>query len=509
MAVTRKKIDLSVERSILTGMVVSDRFLQEIIPMYKPDLLEISFGTIVAKWCITHFNKYEKAPKELIQDVFHTWSRTTENNDQVKYVEAFLATLSDEYEHAEKFNVDYMLDKAITYFKIRSLKVLAEDIVYNLDNNDLESAEANLNEFQKVEKINSPGIDVFDDEDAWRDAFDVNTDVLFTIPGKLGEMLNGQFTRDSFVSLMGVAKIGKTWNLTFLAQCAIRAKCNVAMFQVGDLSQGQMMLRNGIYFTQRSNKPKYCGDLLIPVLDCELNQKDLCHDIKGRMSKCGCYDDDDICSYDDAPKNYQPCDYCVGRKGNFKGAVWHEKRRPVRPLTWQEAYKAAQDYKVKHKAKRYKLSTHSSRSMNVAGILAQLDTWERLEGWIPDVIVIDYADILAPERKGNKESRDDINETWMALRGLSQKKHCCVITATQANGAAINQKTVSREHYSSDRRKYDHVTAMYGLSQTNEEKRKGITRWGAIVLREDDWDTDYQVSVLGCLQIGRPYLADF
>lgn len=510
MAVTRKKVDLSVERSILTGMVVSDRFLQELLPLYNPDLLEMTHGVIIADWCVNHFKKYEQAPGILIQDVFKTWQRTVNNPERVKYVELFLSSLSDEYEHAEKFNVEYMLDKAVDYFKVRSLKVLAEDIIYNLDNNDLLSAEVSLNEYQRVEKINSPGIDVFDDQDAWRDAFDVNTDTLFTLPGQLGEMMNSQFTRDSFIALMGIAKIGKTWNLTFLAQQAVKAKNNVAMFQVGDLSQGQMMLRNGIYLTKRSNKPKYCGELLIPVLDCELNQKDLCHDIKGRMSPCGCYDsDDELMSVDDAPTMYQPCDYCYGKKGEFKGAVWYEKRRPVRPLTWQEAYKAAQDYKTRHKTKRYKLSTHSSRSMNVAGIVAQLDTWERLEGWIPDVIIIDYADILAPERKGNKESRDDINETWMALRGLSQKKHCCVITATQANGAAINQKTVGREHYSGDRRKFDHVTGMFGLSQTNEEKRRGITRWGAIVLREDDWDADYSVNVLGCLQVGSPYIADF
>jgi hypothetical protein len=506
MAISRKKIDLSVERSILTGMIVSDRFLQEIIPIYKPELLEITHGTILAKWAINHFNKYEKAPKELVQDIFTVWSKTTTSSEQIKYVESFLATLSDEYEHAEKFNVDYMMDKAITYFKTRSLKVLAEDITYNLENNDLESAELNLAEYQKVEKVYAPGIDVYDDIDAWQDAFK-HSETLFKLPGKLGAMMNGQFTRDSFVALMGVAKSGKSWCLTFLAQSAVKAGCNVAMFQAGDLSQGQTMLRNGIYLTQRSNKQKYCEDLLIPILDCELNQKDECS-LKERKSKCGCCEDGLVLSLDDAPTDYEPCDICYAKKG-FKGAVWHYRRRSVRPLTWQEAYKAAQDYKAKYKTKHYKLSTHPSRSISVSGILSQLDTWERLEGWIPDVIVVDYADILAPERKGNKEVRDDINENWIALRGLAQKRHCCVITATQANGAAINQKVLGREHYSGDRRKYDHVTAMYSLNQTGEEKRKGVMRWGCMMSRDESYDPDHLVNVLGCLQIGRPYLDSY
>ena len=510
MPIKRHKVDLSVEKSILTGIIMSSKYLCEVIPLYHPDLLEINYSSIIARWCIQHYRKYEEAPGILIQDLFKTWQKTATDKEQVKYIENFLASLSDEYEHATKFNVEYLLDKTVLYFKERSLKLLSEDINYHLENKDLQAAEETYLDFRKVEKIISSGIDVLDDENAWRDAFDVNTDILFTVPGKLGtSLLNSQFTRDSFISLMGIAKIGKTWNLTFLAHCAVRARCNVAMFQVGDLSQGQMMLRNGIYITRRSNKTKYCGELLLPVLDCQNNQKNVCTSRK-RKGKFGCYDTENVLLTYDEAVGYVPCTECRSiPKSTFKGAIWHEKRRPVRPLTWQEAYKAAQEYKQRTNAKRFKLSTHSSRSVSVAGIKSQLETWERLENWIPDVIIIDYADILAPERKGNKEGRDDINETWMALRGLSQEKHCCVITATQANGSAINEKSVGRQHYANDRRKYDHCTAMFGLSQTHEEKRKGLIRWGAIVIREDEWDEEYQINVLGCLAIGRPYLDSY
>lgn len=506
----RTKVDMSTEKSIITGAILSERFLRELIPIYHQDLIEIPYGSIVIKWCIEYFNTYGKAPVETIEDIYDTWAKNNPNEEQAKFIKGFLATLSDEYEHAEKFNAEYLMDKTVAYFKARSYKILAEDLDYYLSKNDIESAENSYRDFQKIEKTCSPGIDIFDDEDAWRNAFDTNTETLFKVPGRLGELINTQLTRDSFISLMAVAKLGKSWNLEFLANQAIRARCNVAKFQVGDLSQSQTMMRTGIFLTQRSNKTKYCGKLLIPVVDCENNQKNLCGNTE-RRSKVGCYTTDGIMLDPEDAKGYVPCNHCHEKQGygkgtEFKGTVWYNRRRPVRVLTWQEAYAAAQDFKKVHKAKRYKLSTHTSRSLSVTGIIQQLDAWERLEGWIPDVVIIDYADILAPERKGNKESRDDVNETWMALRGLSQSKHCCVITATQANGAAIKEKTVSREHYSSDRRKFDHVTAMYGLSQTPEEKRKGIVRWGAIVVREDEFDVDAHVNVIGSLAIGRPYL---
>lgn len=505
----RQKIDLSLEKSILTGLIISGRFLREVAPLYHPDLFEIPYAPIVANWAIDHYQKYEDAPKVLIQDIFDTWKRSNPNEEQSRFIEGFLTTLSDEYEHAEKFNAEYLIDKTIAYFKARSYKILAEDLTYYLDKNDMESVEKSYLDFQKIEKVCSNGIDVFDDEDAWRDAFADTGEPLFKVPGKLGSMLNEELKRDSFVAIMALAKSGKSWNLTFLADCAVRARCNVAMFQAGDLSQGQTMMRNGIYITQRSNKKKYCETLYIPVLDCENNQKNLCGN-PSRQGKKGCYDSGDIIMHYDDATGYVPCSHCSGKPtGQFKGAVWHYKRRPVRSLTWQEAYRAAQEYKARHKAKRYKLSTHSARSLSVSNVKQILDNWERLEGWVPDVILIDYADIMAPERKGNKENRDDINETWMALRGLSQDRHCLVITATQANGMAIKEKSISREHYSGDRRKYDHCTAMYALSQTPEEKRKGVTRWGAIVVREDAWDAEHYVSVLGSLEIGRPYLASF
>lgn len=512
MGIKRRKIDTSLEKSILTGMIISDRFLREVLPLYHPDLLEIPFGPIVAKWCLRHFDKYEEAPGILVQDIFDTWRRSNPEPEQVTYIEQFLATLSDEFERGDKFNAEYLVDKTVQYFKARSLKLLSEDIKACLDDNDVEEAEKCLIDFRKVEKVLCEGVDVFDDEDAWREAFDTNTDVLFTLPGALGKMMNEQFVRESLIGLMGIAKIGKTWNLEFLAMAAVKARCNVAMFQAGDLSQGQMMVRNGIYITQRSNKKKYCGEILIPTLDCKHNQKDTCPNRRKRVNRISLQDTDgEPMPFEEADKlGYVPCIECQNEpKGPFKGAVWHTKRRPVRPLTWQEAYKAAQEYKKRINAKRFKLSTHANKTLNVAKIETILDSWERLEGFIPDVIIVDYPDIMAPERKGNKETRDDSNETWMALSGLRQKRKCCVIVATQANGSAIKEESVGREHYANDRRKYDHCTAMYGLSQTAEEKRKGITRWGTILAREDDWDSEHKVTVLGCLQIGRPYLDSY
>ena len=506
--IKRKKIDVTLEKSILTAMIVSDRFLKDIIPIYSSDLFEISFGPIVANWCKSYFDTYKKAPSAEIQDIFDQWKRKDPDPDQVEYIEEFLAKLSEEYEYADKINVEYLIDKTIKHFKAQSLRLLASDINANLSQNNIEEAEQALNSFKVVEKLVTPGIDPFETEETVLRAFEEQEEPLFKLPGELGKHLNTQFTRDSYIILAGPEKRGKSFWLIYFAMQAQRCRCNVAFFSVGDMSELQVVKRMAISIAKKSDKRKYCGELLIPVLDCEYNQKDTCTK-RYRTCKTGCYDEDgELLDFHEA-KGYKPCTYCSKPPllKDFKGASWYQKRDAVTPLTGHEAYRTMQTYKKKVRAKAFKLSTHPNSSVNVSDIDRVLDSWERLEGFVPDVIVIDYQDILKKEREATAENRHD--ETGKALRRLSQERHCCVITATQTNRASYFVKNITSEHIADDKRKLAHATAVYALNQEPAEKRKGVMRIGPMVIREDSYDIDEQVTILQCLQIGSPYIASY
>lgn len=506
--IKRKKIDTSLEQQILIGCIMSDRFIKEIIPLYKPDLMDIEYAPIIMTWCIDYFTQYGKAIQHDITDVFEIWERNAENEEQVKFIEKFLTGLSDEYAHSDKFNVDYVLDKVLNHFKKKSLKNLADDLIYSLEQDSLEDAVSCLDDFKIVERISAEGIDPFDDQEAIQNAFESKAEPLFKIPGELGKLMNDDFCRDSFVTLMGPEKRGKSFWLMFFAMMAQRNRCNVALFQVGDMSEAQMTRRMHISLSKKSDLPKYCGPLKIPVLDCEHNQKATC-ELRHRTSKVGCYgDDNEKLSLEDAV-GYVPCTACLKPKPkNFKGAVWHYLRGEVDPLNWREAFKAGEAYKKKVRAKGFKLATFANDSINVKGIRRVLETWERVEGFVPDVIVIDYADILAPEdHKEDTRSRE--NTRWKALRRLSQEKHVCLITATQTNRESYNAPMIKIEHAGEDKRKFAHVTAAYALNQTMEEKQQGIMRIAPLVVREDAYDAERNVTVLQCLQIGSPYISSY
>ena len=64
------------------------------------------------------------------------------------------------------------------------------------------------------------------------------------------------------------------------------------------------------------------------------------------------------------------------------------------------------------------------------------------------------------------------NEIWKNLRALSQSRNCLVLTATQADAKSYEKNVLTMSNYSEDKRKFAHVTAMYGLNQDKHGREK-------------------------------------
>jgi replicative DNA helicase len=132
----------------------------------------------------------------------------------------------------------------------------------------------------------------------------------------------------------------------------------------------------------------------------------------------------------------------------------------------------------------------------------QADQWCQ-EGWVPDVVVIDYADILAPMHSTD-EGREQINKTWKAMRALSQSGHALVATATQSSAKGYSANILTRKEFSDDKRKMAHVTAMIGINISEEEKENGLMRLNYIVLRDDEFVSTKCIHVASAIDLMNP-----
>lgn len=195
-------------------------------------------------------------------------------------------------------------------------------------------------------------------------------------------------------------------------------------------------------------------------------------------------------------------------KGCRVASVEMEDKEFETALSWRKAWKACQKFlerKVKTSQSMWKLSCHPNSTLTVNGIRSILSGWER-EGWTPDVVVVDYADILGSDHP-KLDYRHQINETWKALRALSQSLHCLLITASQTDADAYRRNTITRSNFSEDKRKLAHVTGMIGLNQTPEEGEQGIIRLNWIVRRESSFRETQCVHVAGALGLANPAVA--
>ncbi len=477
-----------------------------------PEYFEIPYVSMISEWCLDYFDQFKSAPSKRIEDIFYDRVSKGLDEDLKEQIEDFLTNLSDNYETGSPEDLEFLVTRTETRMQHQALKFLAEDVDEELRKGNPVRAAEILREFTLPKQIEVTAIDPHKNHKVIRDAFLYANKPLFTYPGDLGQFWNDQFVEDSFISILGPEKIGKSWWLMDLAHRARRCHNDVAFFQVGDMSERQMTLRMATHLAQRNYRQKYCGDQFIPILDCENNQNGKCNlsdyfdedekvagmnwqdSVLGTLKK---YEHHDICLECQKERSEDP-------NMRFVPTAWYEKTL-VRKLYYPEAIEIMDRFARRTK-KTMKLSTHSNTSINIADIRNILKQWEDSEGFMPKVIVIDYADILAPEPGGAGQYRHQINETWKAMRALSQDYHCCLITATQADANANSQRSLTVANFSEDKRKHAHLTAEFSLNQTPEEKIRGVMRLGTLLARETEINPKKEITVLQNLAMGRPII---
>jgi len=331
-----------------------------------------------------------------------------------------------------------------------------------------------------------------------------------TFPGALGRMLNDELCRDKLFAVLGPEKRGKSFWLNEIAFRASLARRNVALFQIGDMSKEQVIVRLGVRLTGRSNRKRYCEEHPSPVPDCLLNQLGTCE--RRKRSRSSIIEKRGVKTIHEAYESgveHEPCTKC-SKEFDFRGSFWYESIPDVKTLTWRETFKAGQKFLSRIRGRDFRLSAHASDQLSVSGLKLILDNWESFDGFVPDVIVIDYADNLAPESEdARKDVRHQENHKWKMLRGLSLERHCLVATATQAASRGYGKVSLEMDDYSEDKRKHGHVTAEIGLNQTLDEKRAKLMRINFIVQREGEFFSEDSVVVGMDLGRGRPVLFSY
>lgn len=129
----------------------------------------------------------------------------------------------------------------------------------------------------------------------------------------------------------------------------------------------------------------------------------------------------------------------------------------------EEIYEKIQDLEGNLIVKEY-----PTKSSSVNTLKYHLEKMKN-RGFTPDVIIVDYADLLRPS-SNLREKRHELETIYEQLRALAQVHKCCVWTASQTNRSGLNAEVITMESISEAFNKCFVADFIFSISRTAEDK---------------------------------------
>lgn len=434
-----ERYDGEPERTILISFITSVEFLAKVSPKWDMTLFRSEWSAIIGDWCVSYFKKHGRAPGKKIVSLFHTWAEKSQNEDVRKSINRLLVSLSRQYDSlAEEVVISYSLELAEGYFNLVGIEKHIEDLKLDKERGHTENALVKAEAFRRLVFTEDAGIDVFRDKEAQRNALERRSKALIRYKDGLGAFFQDELCEGSLICLVAPMKVGKSYYMLDMGWKAQRQGKNVAYFQIGDLSQDQVMQR---FQCRAAYRP-----------------------IKARLVR-------------------MPISICPAQHGLAQ--VDFDVKPYDKDMTVEEGQAAYEKAVKDEKHLRFRLCWRPTLSVSIADIKKQLDTWERNEGWKAQVIVIDYSENLGPVNP-KKTELFQVEESWALMSQLREEKKACVITAIQAPKEAFNAWVMTRRHFSKNKMIFAHATAIIGINITDEEKKNQTARLNIIAWRGED-----------------------
>lgn len=448
--------DNSQTRYVVRAMIMDDTVCGRLSDLWTREGLFYSdemnrFG----QWSVDFYRKFGESPKHHIKKIFEDWEQTTGySKEVVQSHESLLSWLSYEQDQAQNSeNSEFLMDRVQSYLNQTKLDRCIVELQTLKQTGRIDDAWNKIEESRRLILADDEPTAAADDVEIWEGVYAPETQAsLLHYPEAAGKFIQGRFCRGELYAFLAPEKSGKTTFLTDAIYRALRRHWNVAAFDVGDGSQREMLGRLGVRAAKIPNRK---------------------HDVR-------------------IPKNFVSDVEVVYDDVHF--------RELIQDYQGFQAVRSTSAHPQAIQAKSYPNNT-----CKVSTIHDQLSKWKRKMGWIPDVIVIDYADILAPP-PGCKDRIEKIDETWKELRQLTQTWNVLGLTATQTKSAAYNRDRkalLGPSDFSGSKTKNAHVSGIIGLNVCKEEKRQQMCRWNWVEDRGGESEETF-IIMAGCYDLRNP-----
>lgn len=499
ISISGRKISLDKEKSIIKNLITNTDFAKQIIPTLERDTFEVPHLSLVSKWIIEFFKQYEEAPGKTIQAIFST-KKDKMSKEDAELVSDLLESISNEFvlEANDKPNTQYLVKISSDYIKQRHYSSLGERLQGFSKLGDIKECEKALLENKNISSGKAQYINLHDEETAKTLIDNRDKNILFTIDGALGEMI-GPCERGRLIGLLGKTGLGKSWALReFIFQGLLnKIKCVEFNFEMLPTAVAWRHYKRILGLTESA------GQYLFPIFDCYHNAMGTCQN-KNRKSKVPLVNQiGEIPQYGEHNPAYIPCDICRGINNNYKLSTWHEPfyKRAIDAGLIDSGVKA---FKMVY-GDNLRTVCFNKFSATVGDCEHQLDMMDYMEGFVPDLAIFDYDEIIKGENHYN-DPLDSADEIYKRIGGMMQARNMCGFIGMQLNRTGAQKKKSSTFDVSGAFKKIMHLDSVVCLDQTIKEKENGIVRVSIGKMRDGDFKVGKEVKVLQQLNTGQSFL---
>lgn len=427
------------------------RFLQEnllVLLTFDKERCKIVRGTVephlfggfykdIVSRVYDYIDEYKEPPGEHIADLLED-KLTSDNKREVRTYQDILDSLFDV---RESINAEYVVNKLEEFVKRQSLRAVAVELAKELqkDTEDsLEKAQALISSANNVSlKVFDPGLRMSDIDKVLN--FLNNQTSAF--PTGIPEFDKRGFgpTRKEMLIYIADTKTGKTWCMIHLAKMVLMNNLRTVHISL-EMSEEKVAQRYvQTFFAMSKRDQKY---------------------VVRRFNK------DKSGHIDFEEREVTP-------KFHMEDPDVEEKLR-AEMTRWQ---KRILDNII--------IKQFPTGKLTIGELEAYLDNLEITEKFVPDLLIVDYPDLMQL-KGGGREYRHALADVYKQIRGIGVARNIATACPTQANRDAAGAKFVGRKNVSEAYAKIADADLALTYSQTEMEKKLGLARLSVIAGRNDE-----------------------
>lgn len=382
----------------------------------------------IAAKAIDYIDCYKQTPNEHLPDLL-------ENElEEPKTAQIYTDTLYQMHQLKDTVNAKFVISQLQSFVRQQYLKLALIEAVDLVKDNKIEQAENTLNKTLKNSlDVFDPGTKFFEPQEALN-FLNKNEDPFCTGIQELDKRGIGPARKELF-TMLAPSNRGKTWALIHFGKKALLQRLKVLHISL-EMSEERISQRYiQSFFSISKNNDK----VVLPVME---------KDNLGKFVSIDTYMNKNTITLKDANINNILKRKLGKVKGRFSLII---KQFPTGILT-------------------------------MSALQAYLNNLEQAEKFMPDMIIIDYADLMKID---GANLRIDTGRTYKELRGLAVERNIAMITASQSNREAENVKIITMKHLAEDYSKAAISDNIISYNQTSLEKKLGLARLFVAKSRND------------------------